>query len=104
MKKTFELEELDCAHCAAKIEDAIAKLDGVNSVSVSFLAQKLTLDADDDKFEDILKKAVKIAKKNPLTAAGSFLQYQAFASTRSLFSSVKAMVPRERETSPSFCR
>jgi len=63
MKKVFMLEDLDCAHCAAKIEDAIAKLDGVNSVSVSFLAQKLTLDADDDKFEDILKKAVKIAKK-----------------------------------------
>ena len=63
MKKVFMIEDLDCAHCAAKIEDAIAKLDGVNSVSVSFLAQKLTLDADDDKFEDILKKAVKIAKK-----------------------------------------
>lgn len=63
MKKVFMIEDLDCAHCAAKIEDAIAKLDGVNSVTVSFLAQKLTLDADDDKFDEILKKAEKIAKK-----------------------------------------
>ena len=63
MKKVFMLEDLDCAHCAAKMEDAIAKLDGVNSVTVSFLAQKLTLDADDEKFDDILKKAIKIIKK-----------------------------------------
>lgn len=63
MKKIFMLEDLDCAHCAAKMEDAIAKLDGVNSVTVSFLSQKLTIDADDDVFEDVLKKAVKIVKK-----------------------------------------
>ena len=63
MKKVFMIEDLDCAHCAAKIEEGISKLDGVNSVTVSFLAQKLTLDADDEKFDDILKKAIKIAKK-----------------------------------------
>ena len=63
MKKVFMLEDLDCAHCAAKMEDAIAKLEGVNSVTVSFLAQKLTLDADDERFDDILKKAIKIIKK-----------------------------------------
>ena len=63
MKKVFKLEDLDCAHCAAKMEDAIAKLDGVNSVTVSFLAQKLTLEADDEKFDDIFKKSVKIIKK-----------------------------------------
>lgn len=59
MKKVFKLEDLECANCAAKMQDAIAKLDGVNSVSVNFLAQKMTLDADDDKFDDILKKAIK---------------------------------------------
>jgi copper chaperone CopZ len=63
MKKVFMIEDLDCAHCAAKIEDAIAKLDGVISVNVSFLAQKMTLEADDDKFDKILKEAQKIAKK-----------------------------------------
>ena len=43
MKKTFELEELDCAHCAAKMEDAIRKIDGVISANISFMSQKLTL-------------------------------------------------------------
>lgn len=63
MKKVFKLEDLECANCAAKMQDAIAKLDGVNSVSVNFLAQKMTLDADDDKFDDILKKAIKIISR-----------------------------------------
>ena len=66
MKKVFRLEDLDCANCAAKMQDAIAKIDGVNSVSVNFMAQKLTLDADDDRFEEILEKAVKtMAKVEP---------------------------------------
>jgi copper chaperone CopZ len=63
MKKVFKLEELDCAHCAAKMQDAIAKIDGVNSVSINFLMQKMTLDADDAVFEDVLKKAQKAIKK-----------------------------------------
>ena len=54
MKKKFKLQDLDCANCAAKMEDAIKKLDGVNDASVSFLTQKLTLDADDERFEEIL--------------------------------------------------
>lgn len=63
MKKTFKLQDLDCANCAAKMEDAIRKLDGVNSASISFMTQKLTLDADDARFDDILKQAVKACKK-----------------------------------------
>lgn len=63
MKKVFALNDLDCANCAAKMEDAISKIDGVNSASVSFMSQKLTLDADDMKFDEILKKAVKICRK-----------------------------------------
>ena len=63
MKKTFELEELDCAHCAAKMEAGIAKLEGVTAVSVNFLTQKLTLEADDAVFEKVLKQAVKICRK-----------------------------------------
>ena len=50
MKKTFMLEDLDCAHCAAKMEDAINKLEGVNKATVNFLAQKMTVDAVDDRF------------------------------------------------------
>lgn len=63
MKKVFALNDLDCANCAAKMEEAINKIDGVNTASVSFISQKLTLDADDDKFDEILKKAVKVCRK-----------------------------------------
>ena len=63
MKKKFKLEDLDCANCAAKMEDAIRKLPGVNSATVSFMTQKLTLDADDARFDEILQQAVKICKK-----------------------------------------
>ena len=63
MKKVFEIEDLCCANCAAKIEKAISKLDGVKDVTVSFLAQKIILDAEDEKFSEIVKEMVKIAKK-----------------------------------------
>ena len=63
MKKKFKLQDLDCANCAAKMEDAIKKLPGVNAASVSFLTQKLTLDADDERFEELLDQAAKICKK-----------------------------------------
>ncbi len=66
MKKTFKLEDLDCANCAAKMEAAIKKLEGVTSASVSFMTQKLTIEADDDRFDEVVKAAVKcIAKVEP---------------------------------------
>ncbi|MCR5587049.1 MAG: heavy-metal-associated domain-containing protein [Lachnospiraceae bacterium] len=63
MKKRFALEDLDCAHCAQKMEDAINKLEGVKKASVNFMQQKLTLEADDDVFEEVLKKAQEEIKK-----------------------------------------
>lgn len=63
MKKKFKLMDLDCANCAAKMEDAIKKIDGVNDATVSFMMQKLTLDADDDRFDEILEEAAEICKK-----------------------------------------
>jgi len=63
MKKTFVLEDLDCAVCAAKMEDAISKIDGVKSVSVSYILQKMTIEADDADFDGIMKKAAKACKK-----------------------------------------
>ena len=63
MKKVFRMEDLDCANCAAKMENAIKKIEGVEDATISFMAQKLTLVAEDDKFDDILKKAVKACKK-----------------------------------------
>lgn len=63
MKKTFKLTDLDCAHCAAKMEEAISKIDGVNSVSVNFMTQKMKLDAADERFDEILDEAIAICKK-----------------------------------------
>ena len=62
MQKKFKIE-VDCANCAAKIETAIKELPGVKNASVSFMAQKLLLKADDDQFDAVLKDAVKAAKK-----------------------------------------
>ena len=63
MKKKFKLEDLDCANCAAKMENAIKKIDGVNDATVSFLAQKMTIDAVDEKFDDIMKEVVAVCAK-----------------------------------------
>ena len=63
MKKTFNLIDLDCANCARKMEEAIKKLDGVHDATVSFLTQKLTLDAEDERFDELLQAAVKCCKR-----------------------------------------
>ena len=69
MKKKFKLEDLDCANCAAKMEESIKKIDaikkipGVNDANVSFMTQKMTVDAEDDKFDDIMKEVVSVCAK-----------------------------------------
>ncbi|MCI9626050.1 MAG: heavy-metal-associated domain-containing protein [Clostridia bacterium] len=63
MKKQFKLIDLDCANCAAKMETAIKKIDGVQDASVSFFSQKLTLEAVDDRFDEIMKEVVKVCRK-----------------------------------------
>ena len=63
MRKVFKMEDLECANCAAKMQDAIAKIDGVNSVNISFMTKKLTLDAEDERFDAILDAAQKAISK-----------------------------------------
>ena len=63
MKKTFKLTDLDCAHCAAKMEDSIKKIDGVHDATVSFMTQKLTLVADDARFDAVLDEAQRACSK-----------------------------------------
>ena len=63
MKKVYKLEDLDCANCAQKMEDAIKKIDGVEDAAVSFLMQKMTITAEDSRFDDIMKQVVKICRK-----------------------------------------
>ena len=63
MKKVYKMNTLECANCAAKMEDAIKKLDGVEDASVSFMLQKLTLIADEARIPEIIEAAAKICRK-----------------------------------------
>lgn len=63
MRKAFKLQDLDCANCAAKMENAIKSIEGVKSASISFMTQKLVLEADDDRFEAVLDEAQHACKK-----------------------------------------
>lgn len=63
MRKTFILEDLDCANCAAKIETAVAEIEGVLSVSVSFMTQKMILEADEARLDEIVAEIARVIKK-----------------------------------------
>lgn len=63
MRKTFKLQDLDCANCAAKMEDAINRIDGVEKAAISFMTQKLTLVADDARFDAIVDEAQRACAK-----------------------------------------
>ena len=63
MKKVFKVEDLDCAHCAAKLEDALNRVNRVNKATVNFLSQKITLDVEDGKLDEVVKTMVSTAKK-----------------------------------------
>ena len=63
MKKTFLIEDLDCAHCAAKMEEAIKKLEGVTFATVNFVKSNITIEAPDEVFESVLAAAKKECKK-----------------------------------------
>ena len=63
MKKKFKLQDLDCANCVAKMEEAIKKIEGVSDATVSFMTQKMTIEADDSRFDEIMKEVVSACKK-----------------------------------------
>lgn len=63
MKKSFRLEDLDCANCARKMEDAVRRIDGVEAVTISYIGQRLTLEAADDRFDSVLDEAVRLMHK-----------------------------------------
>ena len=63
MKKIYKMQNLDCANCAAKMETAISKIDGVESCSISFMSQKMTLEVDETKLEEVLTAAQNAVKK-----------------------------------------
>ena len=63
MTKRFNLIDLDCANCAAKMETAIKKIAGVEDASVSFMTQKMMIDAEDGRFDEIMEEVVKVCRK-----------------------------------------
>lgn len=62
MKKKFVIE-VDCANCAAKMEEAVNKVEGVASATVSFIQQKMTVEADEARFDEIMAQVVKVCKR-----------------------------------------
>lgn len=63
MKKIYKLTDLDCANCAAKMERAVAEIDGVEAVTISFMTQKMTISTSDERHAEIMKNVVKACKK-----------------------------------------
>lgn len=62
MKKVLKIENLDCANCAAKLERRISKIDGVIKANVNFIGERLTLEADDERFDAVLQETIRLAK------------------------------------------
>lgn len=63
MKKVYRLQDLDCANCAAKMERAIRKIEGVEAASVNFLTQRLAVEADEERFEEIMDEIARVCRK-----------------------------------------
>ena len=63
MIKKFNMKNVDCANCAAKMEEGIKKLDGVNDARVNFLTQKLVIDSDRDDFDSLMKAVLRVCQK-----------------------------------------
>ena len=63
MRKSYKLIDLDCANCAAKMEDAIRRIDGVLSATVSFMSQKLTIETEDGRMDEVMQEVVRVCKK-----------------------------------------
>ena len=63
MKKKFKLKNLDCANCAAKMEEAVKRIEGVSDATVSFMTQKMSIEADEGRFDEIMKEVVAVCKR-----------------------------------------
>lgn len=63
MKKKYKMDEIDCANCALKLENAIKEVPGVSNVKVNYMMQKLTLEADDASFDEVEKNVLSVCKR-----------------------------------------
>ena len=62
MKRVYKLEGLDCADCAAKLERKLAAKEGITSANINFMTLKCTLEAEAEKMNEIIEKAMEIIK------------------------------------------
>lgn len=63
MKIKFKIKGLDCANCAAELERAIQKIEGVDSASISFMTEKMIIECNEEEKNEILEKMKKVIKK-----------------------------------------
>ena len=63
MKVKFKIKGMDCANCAAELERAIQKIDGIDSASLSFMTERLVIELDDERKEEVLERLNKVVKK-----------------------------------------
>ncbi|MBQ2700493.1 MAG: heavy-metal-associated domain-containing protein [Clostridia bacterium] len=63
MKKVYKMQELECANCAAKMEEAIRRIPGVETVTISFMTQRMTIETDEEQHDRIMKEAAKCCRK-----------------------------------------
>ena len=63
MKKKYKMDEIDCANCALKLENAIKEIDGVSDAKVNYMMQKMTIEADDAVFDEVEKKVLATCKR-----------------------------------------
>lgn len=75
MKKVYKLEDLDCANCAAKMERAVAKIEGVSSIHISFITQKMIIELDETKADEIIREVLKLVKELSLIVQSFYKTY-----------------------------
>lgn len=63
MKKKFRLENLSCAHCAEKMCEEIMRISGVERCNISFIAQRMTVIADEENFDKIMDEAQQVVSR-----------------------------------------
>ena len=64
MKKIIRFSGLCCANCAAKLEVALNKIDGVNSAKLNFMAERIVFDINADNYENTVEKIKELFKKS----------------------------------------
>lgn len=63
MKSKFKIKGIDCANCAAELERAIQKIEGIKKANISFMTERMELEYDENNEDEIIKKVKKVIKR-----------------------------------------